>query len=259
MLRAFAVLIGFLVFHASINSALSAEEELSSLPRPSFGAELTSPWTTDARPWLLGGIATTTLLLILEDPVVDPTQAEVVEHRPIGKFSKIGDYGGQLIPNGLYALGMFSHALLDGNALSMRRAELMLKASLYAVTVSTILKHTVREPRPADRADLHSFPSGHTTSAFSFASLVAAEHSLPYGIGAIALASLTAASRINDNRHYLHDVVAGATIGTAFGLGMSAIHRNARDHSETQSETLSFQAIPLYSTQIRGAALWVEF
>ena len=36
----------------------------------------------------------------------------------------------------------------------------------------------------------------------------------------LALAGTVALSRMNDNKHYLHDVVAGATIGTAYGLGI---------------------------------------
>ena len=40
------------------------------------------------------------------------------------------------------------------------------------------------------------------------------------GGAAYSLAGFVSYRRMNDNRHYLHDVMAGATIGTAFGYGV---------------------------------------
>lgn len=57
--------------------------------------------------------------------------------------------------------------------------------------------------------------------AFSFASVIGASHDLPYGILANLYAAGVAVSRINDNRHYLHDVTAGATIGASYGIALA--------------------------------------
>ena len=74
-------------------------------------------------------------------------------------------------------------------------------------------------------SDYQSFPSGHTTAAFAFASSVTArvaERSpararwlgpLLYGA-----AALTGYSRMYDNKHWASDVFAGAAIGTVSGL-----------------------------------------
>lgn len=184
-----------------------------------IGEDLASPVTTPAVvPFVLGSLATIGLL-VFEDQVVDPLQSETTEDKPLGKYSKYGDYAGQMIPNAAYALSMlFAGALGDEDG--VRRAEVMTLATLYAAGVTTVLKYTVREPRPNDGSDRRSFPSGHATTAFAFASVVAAEHDFIYGFLAYSLAGLVAYSRINDNRHYVHDVVAGATIGISYGLGI---------------------------------------
>jgi membrane-associated phospholipid phosphatase len=59
-----------------------------------------------------------------------------------------------------------------------------------------------------------SWPSGHTAQAFALASSVSDEIGSPAAsLGLYTLASLTGWSRINDNRHWLSDVVSGALIG----------------------------------------------
>jgi membrane-associated phospholipid phosphatase len=67
-----------------------------------------------------------------------------------------------------------------------------------------------------------SFPSGHTASAFAFASGVG--HVLPReALPLYVLASLVAYSRVHTGVHFPADVVAGSVIGSALG-GMTA-HR----------------------------------
>src|SRR5262249_41424758 len=59
-----------------------------------------------------------------------------------------------------------------------------------------------------------SWPSGHTTLAFALATSVGDEiGSTPVSIGLYTLASLTGWSRMNDNKHWFTDVLAGAASG----------------------------------------------
>jgi membrane-associated phospholipid phosphatase len=95
----------------------------------------------------------------------------------------------------------------------------MFKATAYAAFVTTVIKYAAREPRPNNIQEKNSFPSGHTTTAFAFASVVAVQHEWYWGMLALGGAGLTAYSRMNDGRHFLHDVLAGMTIGTSYGLG----------------------------------------
>ena len=73
--------------------------------------------------------------------------------------------------------------------------------------------------------DYRSFPSGHTTIAFAFASIVSSEtlrwrSGSRWVVGPIMYGSATLAgvSRMYDNEHWVSDVVAGAAIGTMTGL-----------------------------------------
>lgn len=202
-------------------------------------SELASPWTTAARPWLLWGTGMTVGFLALQK-YDDENQQRMAKEKPLGTLSVIGDYAGRLIPNALYVAGMYGAYWNTKDEDYKKNGQIMFKASAYSAGVSTILKLVVREQRPNNGKDRSSFPSGHATTAFAFSGVVIAEHGFwPYGLGATALATLTAVSRMNDNMHHGHDVVAGATIGTAFGLGVSYINQ-ALDKKESKTSFMPF-------------------
>lgn len=86
---------------------------------------------------------------------------------------------------------------------------------LIGTGVTYSLKHTVKEWRPDD-SDQRSFPSGHAMYAFAGATTLRHEygHLSPWvSIGGYGLATLVAADRVRRDRHYVHDVCAGAAIG----------------------------------------------
>jgi undecaprenyl-diphosphatase len=70
-----------------------------------------------------------------------------------------------------------------------------------------------------------SFPSGHSASAFAFATGVAAA-SPPAGIPLSALAALVAYSRVHTGVHYPLDAIAGSVTGVALApLAVTALNR----------------------------------
>jgi len=79
--------------------------------------------------------------------------------------------------------------------------------------ITNSLKYTVREKRP-DSDNRDSFPSGHTSSAFTGATFIHKKYGLKYAILPYILASFTGYTRVDANRHYIHDVVAGALLGS---------------------------------------------
>lgn len=94
-----------------------------------------------------------------------------------------------------------------------------------AITVSTTmaLKYTVKEERP-DQSDDLSFPSGHTSIAFTNAALLYYEYkdsNVWYASSGFLFATATGILRIANNKHYTSDVLAGAGIGLASGLIVS--------------------------------------
>ena len=193
-----------------------------------------------------GTLATLTLLATAKD-FEDHVLEDAATSRPLGTTSQIGDLAGQLLPNILYFSYFGTSYLINKDPNSKFRAELMFRATLSATTMSTFLKYTVREPRPGVSSELTSFPSGHSTSIFAFATAVAAMHGPYWGGGAFALAAFVAYSRMNDNRHRLHDVVAGATIGSMYGL--SVYQRMAGlDNSKPVAKPVSrfeYQVVPV--------------
>lgn len=89
-----------------------------------------------------------------------------------------------------------------------------LSAIIVTGSVNAI-KRVVKEPRP-DGSESDAFPSGHTAIAFMGAHMVYKEfgHKSPwYTIAAYSAASATAALRVMNNKHYIHDVIMGAGMG----------------------------------------------
>lgn len=74
------------------------------------------------------------------------------------------------------------------------------------------LKYTVCEMRP-DGSRRNSFPSGHTATAFVGAELVRMEYGNGWGAAAYGVAVATGVLRVYNERHWCHDVLAGAGIG----------------------------------------------
>jgi membrane-associated phospholipid phosphatase len=95
---------------------------------------------------------------------------------------------------------------------------------------------------PEDEEDNVSFPSGHTSRAFSVAAaaaVVAHERgyaSEPYVIGAGAAIGVAAGYlRIAADRHYITDVVAGAALGTAVGFAVPFLMKRDVDVVPTRN------------------------
>jgi membrane-associated phospholipid phosphatase len=182
--------------------------------------DITSPLQPEPRHYLDLGLATSALMWVFfKDDLILGVAKETNEHKPLGDYALYGDYGGQLVPNALYAGGMYATYLFTDDPEYKHFASQMFRASLYAGLFTNVLKNVVSETRP-NGAGHQSFPSGHTTTAFAFATVVAMNHEWYWGVPAYAFAAFVGYSRINDNKHFLHDVTVGATVGTVYGLGI---------------------------------------
>ncbi|MBI9109079.1 MAG: phosphatase PAP2 family protein [Spirochaetales bacterium] len=86
---------------------------------------------------------------------------------------------------------------------------------------------------PVDDDYMNSFPSGHTAALFAisgFTSYVFCEMypgsgwNLPVVIGSYSLAATTGILRVASGNHFVTDVLAGAIMGTIFGIGVPMLH-----------------------------------
>ncbi len=91
------------------------------------------------------------------------------------------------------------------------------KQMVYSYGTTQIIVHAVKmivsEERP-DGSNHHSFPSGHTASAFSGASFIHHRYGLSQAAIPYGLALFVGFSRVYARRHYTHDVLAGAMISS---------------------------------------------
>lgn len=91
----------------------------------------------------------------------------------------------------------------------------LLSNAVMALAVNAT-KYSVKEMRP-DNSTENSFPSGHTATAFTAATILHKEYGLTrspwFSIGGYAVATATGVMRVLNNRHWVSDVVAGAGIG----------------------------------------------
>jgi membrane-associated phospholipid phosphatase len=109
------------------------------------------------------------------------------------------------------ALGVGLPLLRDGerkNEYALRTADALATSALLA----EVLKPIFKERRPDGSTDSYSFPSGHATAAFSVAAMESHFHPKEWPLWYLG-AALIAQSRVELNRHYPRDVIAGGALG----------------------------------------------
>jgi len=79
------------------------------------------------------------------------------------------------------------------------------------------LKYAVDKDRPDDSGD-DSFPSGHTADSFAAATFIQQRYGWKWGIPAYIGATFVGYTRVDSDKHYVEDVLAGAAIGIISGL-----------------------------------------
>ncbi|MCB1019422.1 MAG: phosphatase PAP2 family protein [Acidobacteria bacterium] len=90
-----------------------------------------------------------------------------------------------------------------------------------AITGAT--KKLVGRERP-NGENHNSFPSGHTSTAFTWATVLQRNYGWKLGVPAYLTASYIGATRLEENAHHLTDVFAGATIGYIVGRTVTRSH-----------------------------------
>ena len=140
---------------------------------------------------------------------------------------------GDLIAPYLTDLGNFWSVVVISVVLSLfnySRAFLMLLINTITALFAQVVKHIFDAPRPTlyfqsqlsrihlvkgvDMLKLHSFPSGHTVSAFTTALLITYWcRNKTWGLPLLLIAMMVGYSRMYLSEHFFEDVTAGSTIG----------------------------------------------
>ncbi len=135
------------------------------------------------------------------------------------------------------------------------------RAATYDLAVGTVLdagyfqlvKVAVGRERP-DRSNNQSFPSGHTSHAFMFATIAQKHYGWKLGAPLYAFAGFVGYSRLNKDVHWLSDVLAGATLGYISGITVVR-----QDHKPVPGRRTVMVAPILGPSHQRGLQLAVTF
>ncbi len=149
--------------------------------------------------------------------------------------NNISRYGLEPWGKGTYSLplmaGFYLHGLIWNNDRSKRVALLGVKAFVLTGAFTQVMKFAFQRHRP-DATDNpyvfegfwgsykhEAFFSGHTSTFFSIATIIACEYKDKKLIPPLVytLAGLASLSRIHDNRHWASDVFVGAVVGYSIG------------------------------------------
>jgi membrane-associated phospholipid phosphatase len=129
-----------------------------------------------------------------------------------------GDIGNEYGTGGVLAagtLGLWTAGRIAGNRNVTGAAHDLATGLVLDGALVFALKNSIDRTRP--NGQHWSFPSGHASSAFTVAPILASHFGWRVGIPAYALAVATGIGRIEDHWHYPSDVVAGATLGLIVG------------------------------------------
>ena len=119
---------------------------------------------------------------------------------------------------GLFVAGRFAEGSRF-RAFSYDAAQALIVNGVY----TELFKRMASRTRP-DGSNQLSFPSGHTSTAFAWATVANAHYGWKAGVPSYLAASAIGLSRITNDKHYLSDVVAGATLG--FITGRTTVRTN---------------------------------
>ena len=200
----------------------------------------TSPMRWDDSDWMTAGWVAggTGLLFILDEEIRDVFESN--------RSSVTDDISNIFEPfgNGLYIVpalaGFYIFGHFDENAKAKRTALIAAESFLVTGLFVTVMKATFGRSRPSSgessttfsafSTGSTSFPSGHAISAFSIATVIANEYEdVPY-IKPISygIATMTALSRINDEKHWASDVFFGAALGYFTSKALLRLHSNKK-------------------------------
>jgi len=155
-------------------------------------------------------------LALAVHPADDNVNEAMVNSDFAKSFFKLGKYLGEsyvLVPTAIaiYAVGRAK----DRPKVSHVGMDLIEALIVNEVLVQT-LKVTTRRERP-DGSDNKSFPSGHASDTFAFATALERHLGWKGAVPAYIFSSYVAISRLPDNKHWLSDVVFGASVGIIAG------------------------------------------
>ena len=179
-----------------------------------FRTVFTSP---DGLPLLGMGLVTSSAAILLDDEVANSGfSTELTEGGPLDRFFEPAELlGSAYIQLGVPVLTFAIANAADIPGLAGLSRDLI-RTQVLSQTLTQVIKNTVRRTRP-DESGHRSFPSGHTSATFAAATVLQRHYGWKAGIPAYAFATWVAASRLNEQKHWVSDLPFGAALGVVTG------------------------------------------
>jgi membrane-associated phospholipid phosphatase len=177
-------------------------------------------------------------------------QTYFLEH-PHEEFGRIGaTLGGTVAVAGL-TVGFFSAGrIARGDRFRATTYDLS-QAIIVTQVYTQALKFAVGRERP-DHSENVSFPSGHSSNAFTAATVIS-RHYPRLAIPGYAVATFIAVSRMAANKHFFSDIVAGAGLGVS--VGRLVVRRNGRPPDAPAPAPVTWNLLPARDRQGEGRGL----
>jgi hypothetical protein len=144
---------------------------------------------------------------------------ESQEHLPKSAF-EAGNIGGNFLVQTGAAVGTWAIGRMADSPRTAAIGSDLIRAQFVSQVVVQGVKFVTRRDRP-DASNNHSFPSGHTASAFATASVLERHLGWKAGLPAYGFATYVGLARMSANKHHLSDVMMGAAVGIAAGRSVT--------------------------------------
>jgi membrane-associated phospholipid phosphatase len=172
---------------------------------------------------------------------------------PDSGFGKVLETGGGW-PASLAVVAIFTGGRLAHGPRFRAMTYDLANAAIVNLAYTEILKVTVRRERP-DGSNNQSFPSGHASDGFAWATVFERHYGWKLGAPAYALAATMGYSRLVRDKHYLSDVVAGAALG--YIVGRTVVRVNSKPLGPASEKTLNVS--PIVTRNARGLQMSLAF
>ncbi|HCY77129.1 MAG TPA: PA-phosphatase [Ignavibacteriales bacterium] len=191
---------------------------------------VTAPLSFDTKDWVItGAVLTTTTLAYLLDKSNREFWARN-QSKSLDKITKVGEFYGEIKNAAIFSGTIYLGGKIIGSKEFSVTGRMLFEGLFFAGLTTTLIKSFSGRSRPytndgynhfklfQTNNDFTSFPSGHTTVAFTLSSILSNRINNTYvSIGLYALAATTVMQRMYSDNHWLSDTILGAGIGYFIG------------------------------------------
>jgi hypothetical protein len=177
-------------------------------------------------PIVLGGFGVAAVAGVVLNLHVDATIASRTEHgKPhLERWEDhlANDWLGNPADHFPLAAGLYTIGLVTEDTKLYETSKALFNALTINGVTNLAAKYAVNNHSP----DGHSYawPSGHTSSSFTFATVLAESYGPCVGVPALAFATFVGYERIDSRRHQFSDVISGMIMGIVVGHSVAQNH-----------------------------------